>query len=87
MDTPLQTSKLEERKQCARVIIAAMTVSFTSYTSFTADNILGHPPPGLYDELVWMMTYYKEIMEDETPLYHNGLPQILSFMPRTYGSW
>lgn len=88
MGSPLRTSTLEERRECAQAMIAAMTASFSSYSSFTTDNIVGPPPAAIvYDELVFMLSYYKEIMEDAQPLYHRGLPQAFSLMSRTYGGW
>lgn len=67
-------------------MIAAMTATYSLCSSYTTDIIVGPPPDAIfYDELVFMLTHYKEIMEDTEPLYHRGLPHALFFMPRTYG--
>lgn len=86
--TPLKTSTLNERRQRGQAMIAAMTATYSSYSSFTTDNFVGSPPDATFnDELVFMLTYHDDIMEDAEPLYHRGLPHALSFMPRTYGGW
>ena len=88
MGTPFEATTLEENRKRAQAMIAAMTASYPSYSPFTADNFSGPPPiASFYDELVFMLVYYKEIMEDTEPLYHRGLPHALSCMPRTYGGW
>lgn len=67
-------------------MIAAMTATYSSYSSYTTDVVVGPPPDAIfYDELVFMLTHYEGIMEDTELLYHRGLPHALFFMPRTYG--
>jgi len=85
--TPLETSTRKQKIERAQALVAAMTASFSSYSSFTADNFIGEPPAILYAELVFMLDYYDEIMEDKVPLFHDGRPHAFSFMHRIFGGW
>ena len=88
MGTPFRVTTIEERWKRSEAMIAAMTASYSSYSSFTTDNFVGPPPiASFYGELSFMLIYYKEIMEDTKPLNYRGLPDALSLMPRTYGGW
>ena len=88
MGTPFRFTTIEERWKLGEPMIAAMTASYSSYSSFTTDNFVGPPPiASFYGELVFMLIYYKEVMEATNPLNYRGLPDALSLMPRTYGGW
>ena len=82
----IQERTFENCKPLSRAMMAAMTASFSSYSSFTSDNFLGLVPNIIYDELVFMMAWHDELMAGKE-LFHNGKPHFLSFMTRTYGSW
>ena len=82
----IQERTFEKCKPLTRAMMAAMTASFSSYSSFISDNFLGPIPDVVYDELVFMIAWHDEIMAGEK-LFHNGLPHCFSFMTRTFGSW
>ncbi len=87
MGTPLKTTTIEDRKKVAQALVAAMTASFSSFSSFTTDKFLGLVPKVLHGELLFLLTYYDKIMEDAAPLFYRGLPHCLSFIHRYYGNW